>query len=93
MVEYKRKIIRKTIDKDFNIKEGIEIKNGNKSRHTGSYQYINIGFYLITPLLAGVFCGLFLDNRFGTRPVFIIIGLLLGVVGTFYNLYRLTKLD
>jgi F0F1-type ATP synthase assembly protein I len=91
MVEYKRKIRRTYIDKDLNLKETIEIKKEHHNKNLGSYQYLNIGFYLITPLLVGIFSGLYLDKRIGTHSIFITIGLLVGVIGTFYNLYRLTK--
>ncbi len=50
-----------------------------------------IGYYLIAPLLIGVFLGLFIDTRMHTRPTFVIIFLILGVVATFYNLYRIVK--
>ncbi|OGK17678.1 hypothetical protein A3D80_04505 [Candidatus Roizmanbacteria bacterium RIFCSPHIGHO2_02_FULL_40_13b] len=52
---------------------------------------LNIGYYLLTPLLVGVFLGLFLDNTFKTKGVFVIILIILGTVSTFYNLYKLTK--
>jgi len=91
MVEYKRKIIRTVIDKDHNLKERIEIKKVSKNKNLGSYQNFNIGFYLITPLLVGIFSGLYLDKRFGTKSFFVVIGLIFGALGTFYNLYRLTK--
>ncbi len=52
---------------------------------------LNIGYYLLTPLLAGVFLGLALDSWFNTKGVFVIILILLGTVGSFYNLYKLTQ--
>jgi len=91
MVEYKRKIIRTIIDKDLDITEQTVVKKENKNNNLGSYQYLNIGFYLIAPLLVGIFSGLYLDRRFNAKPFFLFLGLLLGVAGTFYNLYRLTK--
>ncbi|PIY72276.1 hypothetical protein COY87_01840 [Candidatus Roizmanbacteria bacterium CG_4_10_14_0_8_um_filter_33_9] len=92
MVKYKRKIIKTIIDKDLNLKERIELKKGIKKVKTGSYQYLNIGFYLITPLLIGIFSGLYLDNKFGKKPLFVLMGIVIGVLSTFYNLYRLTKI-
>lgn len=52
---------------------------------------LNIGYYLLTPLLVGVFLGLALDKVFQTRGVFVVILILLGTVSSFYNLYKLTK--
>lgn len=52
---------------------------------------LNVGYYVITPLLGGVFLGLLLDRYFGTRGVFVIIMILLGTISSFYNLYKLVK--
>lgn len=91
MVEYKRKIIRTIVDKDLNVRERVVVKKENKNNNFRSYQYLNIGFYLVAPLLVGIFSGLYLDKRFNTKPFFLFLGLSIGVIGTFYNLYRLTK--
>lgn len=56
-----------------------------------NYESMNIGFYLATPLLLGVFLGLFLDRSFHTKPFFTIALIVLGAVGSFYNLYKLVK--
>lgn len=50
----------------------------------------NIGYYLVTPILIGVFFGVGLDHIFHTKPMFTIGLLLFGVVGTFYNIFKLT---
>lgn len=52
---------------------------------------LNIGYYLLTPLLVGVFLGLALDKVFQTHGVFVVILILLGTISSFYNLYKLTK--
>lgn len=52
---------------------------------------LNIGYYLITPLLVGVFLGLFLDDLFETNGIFVTSLIILGTISTFYNLYKLTK--
>ncbi len=50
-----------------------------------------IGFYLLTPLLAGVFLGLLADRAFSTKPTLTLFGLFLGVFATFYNLLKFLK--
>lgn len=50
---------------------------------------LNIGYYLVIPLLLGVFFGVGIDAHFGTKPVFTIVFLILGVVSTFYNLFTI----
>lgn len=52
---------------------------------------MEVGFYLITPLLAGVFLGILVDRVFSTKPLLTIFGLLLGVIATFYNLFKFLR--
>jgi|CZCB01.1.fsa_nt_gi F0F1-type ATP synthase assembly protein I len=41
------------------------------------------------PLLAGIFLGLYLDKRFLVKPLFLIAGILLGLLTAFNYVYRL----
>lgn len=52
---------------------------------------LNIGYYLLTPLLVGVFLGILLDRFFETHGVFILIFIILGTISSFYNLYKVAK--
>ncbi len=52
---------------------------------------LNVGMYLATPLLAGVFIGYQLDKYFKTSPFWMITLILLGTVSSFYNLWKLSK--
>lgn len=54
-------------------------------------KYSNIGYYLIAPLLLGVFIGFWLDSYFNSKPVFVLVFLALGFVSTIYNLFRVIK--
>ncbi|MFZ4452989.1 AtpZ/AtpI family protein [Salibacterium aidingense] len=45
--------------------------------------------YLVGPLLIGVFGGRWLDDQWGTAPLFMVIGLLAGLGGGVYGLVRL----
>jgi ATP synthase protein I len=54
-------------------------------------KYAGIGFYLITPLLLGIFIGLYIDAKFGTKPIFTLVGIGLGVILTFVNLIKVTR--
>lgn len=54
-------------------------------------EYFNLGFYLITPLLLGVVAGYFLDKYFGQGHGFMIGGIVLGAIATFYFLWKLIK--
>jgi F0F1-type ATP synthase assembly protein I len=52
---------------------------------------INIGYYLVTPLLIGVFLGYLIDRQFEWRPYAMLLGIMMGLVGTIYNLVRIIK--
>ena len=52
--------------------------------------YANIGYYLVTPLVVGVFLGLYLAGSTGEK-LWMIAGIVLGSLGTFYNLFKLIK--
>lgn len=54
-------------------------------------KYINVGYYLLAPLVAGVFFGLIADRFLKTKTLFTTVFIIVGTVGTFYNLYKLTK--
>lgn len=83
------------IDKNFNIRETKSIDKSGKTdkiKKNKTYPlYLNLGFYLLTPILLGVFLGYNLDKRLGTKNFFILLGIFVGALGTFYNLYRLLK--
>lgn len=82
MSEYK-------VGKDFEVElHKLDIKKKKKSTVAN---HIDIGYYLVTPMLIGVIVGLYLDSRFKSKPLYTMIFLFLGVVGMFYNLWKVTK--
>ena len=54
-------------------------------------KYLNIGYYLITPLLLGVFFGLYIDKALKSDGKVLIISILIGFISTIFNLYKLVK--
>lgn len=46
-----------------------------------------IGLLMAIPIFLCVFGGIWLDERFGTSPLFLIIFILLGVAAAFRNLF------
>lgn len=66
-------------------------KNHDKNTNLLLAKYANVGYYLVAPLLLGVFFGLGIDTYLDTKPLFTIICLTLGVVGVFYNLNKIIK--
>lgn len=69
----------------------IEMKKRRKRNDTWtSLEYMNVGYFLIVPLLLGIGAGLVLDKVMKST-VFIVPGIVLGTVGSFYNLWKLVK--
>ncbi len=71
-------------------------QTSRQSRQENEYSYAaTTGFRIATELVSGVFVGAalgwVLDKLFETRPVFLIIFLLLGGVAGFLNVYRFVK--
>ncbi len=51
-----------------------------------------LGFTVGFSLLIGIGVGWWLDGKFGTRPIFTLIGLFLGLASAGYNLYKLASM-
>ncbi|GHO92434.1 hypothetical protein KSF_024820 [Reticulibacter mediterranei] len=50
-----------------------------------------LGFSIATPTILLAILGNYLDGRFHTAPLFILLGLLLGLISGIYGAYRLLK--
>ncbi len=48
-----------------------------------------MGWYVGICLFLGVWGGQELDNKLDTRPVLVIVGLILGLIIAFYGVYRM----
>ncbi len=48
-----------------------------------------LGFLIAIPLIAFLLFGIFLDRKFHTFPIFLISGIIIGLVITFLDLYYL----
>ena len=55
------------------------------------YTGLKAGFELVASIGAGCLIGWFLDDFFGTLPLFFIVFFLLGTVAGFINVYRTTQ--
>ena len=66
-----------------------------KNKHASGYGLgMKISLDLVSSIVVGVLIGLGLDNFFLTKPIFLIIFLLLGIVAGFYNLFKsVQKID
>lgn len=51
----------------------------------------NVGIYLMTPILLGVFIGYSLDKFLETKPIFVVVFIMLGTISSFYNFWKIVK--
>ncbi len=64
---------------------------GDKKRWRIALSLLGIGWYIGLSIIAGVLGGLWVDNMFNTKPLFVIVGLLLGILVAFYGVYLMIK--
>ncbi len=50
---------------------------------------IGVGWYVAGSILLGVLAGLWLDNTFDTKPLFVVAGLILGIIVAGYGVFRM----
>lgn len=55
--------------------------------------YTGVGVQFVVAVLGGLFGGRFLDEKLETRPLFLIVGVLLGVTVGFISLFKAVKID
>jgi ATP synthase protein I len=69
--------------------------NSQRNGAGGGYaRFLTIGFTLLAIIGGLTVLGFFADRLFGTLPLFLLIGLVLGFVGGLYYVYRaLESLD
>ena len=58
-------------------------------RWEAALRFIGVGWFIGISILLGVLGGLWLDNKFGTKPILVIVGLIFGLVVAFYGVYRM----
>jgi ATP synthase protein I len=54
-----------------------------------AFRLIGASFYIGLCIFLGVFGGVKLDERLNTQPIFILIGLILGMVLAFWGFYQM----
>jgi len=62
------------------------------SRWVAALRFLGVGFYIAGAILSGIFAGLWLDSKFDTEPIMVIVGLIVGVVVAFWGVYRMLRL-
>ncbi len=59
------------------------------SRWEAALRLIGVGWYVGGCIILGVVAGRWLDNKLNTKPLLVIVGLIIGVVVAFYGVYRM----
>jgi len=60
-------------------------------RWQAALRLIGVGWYVGISIVLGILGGWWLDNKFDTKPVFVIIGLMLGLIVAGYGVYRMLQ--
>ena len=58
-------------------------------RWAAALRFIGVGWFVGFSIVGGVWGGLWLDSKLGTKPILVITGLILGLVVAFYGVYRM----
>ena len=61
-------------------------RTSSDNQDVGSY--LNLGLQLAVAVVMGMALGYFIDSKLNTKPLFFLIGLALGSVSGFMNVYR-----
>ena len=59
------------------------------SRWVAPLQLVGVGFFIGGSIVLGVAAGLWLDDKLNTKPILVIVGLLLGIIVAFYGVYQM----
>ena len=61
------------------------------SRWAAALRLTGVGFFVAACILGGILAGLWVDNKLDTKPLFILLGLAIGLVVAFYGVYRMIR--
>ncbi len=51
----------------------------------------SVGFFVAGSIILGVLGGRWLDSKLNSEPVFLLVGLILGIVTAFYGVYSMLR--
>ncbi len=60
-------------------------------RWIAALRLTGVGFFIGTCIVLGIFGGLWLDNRLNTKPAFLLIGVVLGIVIAGFGVYQMLR--
>jgi F0F1-type ATP synthase assembly protein I len=50
---------------------------------------LGVGWYIVISIVLGLLGGLWVDGKFDTKPLFTIVGLIIGIVAAVYGVYQM----
>jgi len=72
----------------------MNLKSKNGLKNLGQLGvYFNSGLTMAIALLFWLAVGYFADSKFDTKPLFLIVGVVFGMMSVFYELYKLIKIS
>ena len=54
-----------------------------------AFRLVGLGWYVGACILLGVIGGIWLDNKLNSKPILVIVGLIVGIIIAFYGVYRM----
>lgn len=60
-------------------------------RRLAAFGLLGVGFFVAGSIVLGVVGGRWLDGRLNSEPLFLIIGLVLGIMVAFYSVYAMLR--
>ena len=59
------------------------------SKWVAALRLTGVGFFIGACILLGIVAGIWIDNKLGTEPIFVITGLVAGIAIAVYGVYRM----
>lgn len=59
------------------------------SRWVAAMRLVGVGFFIGGSIVLGVVGGLWLDSKLNSEPIWVIVGLILGIVVALYGVYNM----
>lgn len=85
-------ILQKKLDGLKKQKENVSKEEGEKQEDSDNMRMgLRAGSELVAAVLAGGFIGYWLDDFFGTKPLFLLALLVLGIITGFINVWRVSE--
>ena len=60
-------------------------------RRVAALRLTGVGFFIGACIVLGVIAGIWLDGKLNTGPVFVMVGLVLGIIAAFYGVYQMIR--